>query len=158
MSYRFILDGMLGSLARWLRIIGYDTLYYVDKKDEELIFEANNTNRILISRDYSLVQNSLKKETFAILINSDNIINQLCEVTETLEINLSPKNTRCPRCNGSLKRIKKDLIREEIPEQSYKAFNEFWQCIECNRIYWKGSHWIGILDTLKKIQCDSKYL
>ena len=158
MTYCFILDGMLGSLARWLRIIGYDTMYYVDKNDEELIIEALDTKRILISRDSSLIQNSLNKGAYAIQISSDNIKDQLREITETLELNLSPKNSLCPKCNGSLKSIKKEFLRKEIPKRTYKAFNDFWQCVNCRRNYWKGSHWVRILNTLQNIKSDSKNL
>jgi uncharacterized protein with PIN domain len=149
---------MLGKLARWLRIMGYDTEYYVDKNDEELILESLCTKRILISRDSTLIHNSLKKGASGILIISDNIENQLHEVCETLELNLSPKNTRCPRCNGCLKPVKKELIKKEIPDRTYKLFNDFWKCSKCKKNYWKGSHWIHILETLQKININSKNL
>ncbi|MFC1802624.1 Mut7-C RNAse domain-containing protein [Thermoproteota archaeon] len=159
MSHRFLLDGMLGSLARWLRIIGYDTLYYVDKEDEELRNEASKTLRILVTRDTELYQRAIKNGGVnAIKITSDTAIDQLKEIAQTLNLQLLPSNTRCPRCNGILTSVGKETVKEQIPKESYKAFEKFWICADCNSIYWKGSHWAQIMETLLKITYVSKCL
>lgn len=149
---------MLGSLARWLRIIGFDTLYYVDKEDEELRNEADKTGRILVTKDTELYQNAVKKGVNAIRINSDNSLDQLKEISQTLNLPLIPSNTRCPRCNGLLSIVRKEEIKEQIPESSYEAFEKFWKCITCNSIYWKGSHWTRIMETLLRIKYVTKCL
>jgi uncharacterized protein with PIN domain len=148
---------MLGSLARWLRILGYDTLYHVNRNDDELRNEAKQTNRILVTRDLELHQKALKTGVKTVLIKSVHIRNQLEELIESLNINLIPMNTRCPRCNGDLGPIQKKEVEGKVPKQSYRVFNDYWNCSRCNAIYWKGSHWIHIKDTLKKIG-DSKSL
>ena len=152
MNHRFILDGMLGSLARWLRILGYDTLYYVDRDDDELRDEALKTGRILVTRDSELVQRSRKNGTPVLLIQSDETLTQLKEITETYDLDVTPKNTRCPRCNGLLKSVEKTSLKDAVPDESYNAFDEFWRCMECDAVYWQGSHWVQILDSLESLK------
>ena len=151
MAYSFLLDGMLGGLARWLRIMGYDTLYYVDKEDDELRTQAKETGRILVTRDSGLYQRAVKNETQAVLIHQEQTTDQLKEIIKTLNLNTEQINTRCPRCNGRLEPIAKDKVREKVPEESFKAFDEFWVCLECGAVYWKGSHWDQIEKTLNMV-------
>lgn len=143
---------MLGSLARWLRILGYDTLYYVDRDDDELRDEALKTGRILVTRDSELVQRSRKNGTPVLLIHSDETLTQLKEITETYDLDVTPKNTRCPRCNGLLKSVEKTSLKDAVPDESYNAFDEFWRCMECDAVYWQGSHWVQILDSLESLK------
>jgi uncharacterized protein with PIN domain len=157
MAPRFLLDGMLGSLARWLRILGYDTVYHNDMEDELLKLESISSNRILVTRDTKLQKNAEKIGSESILIHSEHILGQLEELVNELKISLVPKNTRCPRCNGKLELVNKDEIIGKVPEESYKVFDEYWVCIDCDSIYWKGSHWIQIEETLRKV-ADSKSL
>ena len=151
MAPRFLLDGMLGSLARWLRILGYDTVYHVDMEDDKLRDEAKGSDRILVTRDTELYQKTANSGTEALLIHSEHTTEQLKELVDALGIKLVPMNTRCPRCNGDLKPIDKNEIDGKVPEESYKAFDDYWICTDCNAIYWKGSHWIQIEETLSKI-------
>ena len=157
MAPRFLLDGMLGSLARWLRILGYDTVYHIDMEDDKLRAEAESSHRVLITRDAELYRKTVSSGADAVLIHSEHIREQLKELVDTMSISLIPMNTRCPRCNGALAYIDKDKISGKVPEESYNVFDEYWICSECNAIYWKGSHWIQIEETLSKIE-DSKSL
>lgn len=150
-SHSFLLDGMLGSLARWLRILGYDTLYYPDREDESLRVEAEKTGRILVTRDAGLVQKALKNGTQSLLIQSDETLEQLGETVEAFNLDTMPKNTRCPRCNGLLEAAEKSSFRDVVPEESFEAFDRFWRCIECDAIYWQGSHWTQILESLSRV-------
>ena len=157
MAPSFLLDGMLGSLARWLRILGYNTIYYIDMEDELLRSEALRSQRILVTRDTELQRKAEKSGAKSVLIHSEHILEQLEELVDALNISLTPKNTRCPRCNGNLEHIDKAEINGKVPEESYKAFDEYWVCTDCDAIYWKGSHWIQIEETLRKV-ADSKSL
>lgn len=157
MVSRFLLDGMLGSLARWLRILGYDTEYHVDMEDDMLRVEAKESHRVLVTRDAELHRKTVNSGAEAVLIHSEHTIEQLRELADSLSISLIPMNTRCPRCNGVLDYIDKDEIAGKVPEESYKVFDEYWVCTDCNAIYWKGSHWVQIEETLSKI-ADSKSL
>lgn len=146
-SHIFLLDGMLGSLARWLRILGYDTLYYPDMDDDEFHRKAKETDRILVTRDRELSIRA-KNDVQALLIESDETISQLREMVAAYELDTLPKNTRCPRCNGVLEEKEKQLLRDLVPAESYEVFDRFWQCSSCCAVYWRGSHWTKITETL----------
>ena len=143
---------MLGSLARWLRIIGYDTLYFVDKEDDELRDEAQESSRMLVTRDDELYRIAVKNGIDAFHIISEKTIDQLKELADGLGLKMVPLNTRCPKCNGVLESVKKEAVKERVPEVSFNAFKEFWVCTECNSVYWRGSHWVQIEETLNKIE------
>jgi len=148
---RFIIDGMLGGLSRWLRILGFDTIYYVDKDDEELKIEAEKSDRILVTRDHELYRQAKNQDINAILIQSEQTVEQLQELVELLDLSLTPKNTRCPKCNNLLNPVEKELVCDKVPPESFNAFEEYWICSKCGAVYWKGSHWEQILKTLESI-------
>ena len=157
MAPRFLLDGMLGSLARWLRILGYDTLYHIDMEDDLLRAEAQDSKRVLVTRDAELHKIAKKTGLNSVLIHSDHIMEQLKELVDAQDISLIPMNTRCPRCNGDLEPADKDDITGKVPLESYNLFDEYWVCTMCKALYWKGSHWVQIEETLNKI-ADSNSL
>ena len=152
---RFLIDGMLGSLARWLRICGYDVDYNVDKEDQELIEIALKGKHILLTRDKALFQRAKKKEINVCYVTGKTITNRLRQVSSELGINLTPSITRCPKCNGSLKPTDKNNIKTQIPPKTFKTFHEFWLCTICNSVYWKGGHWDNIQNTLNQINAKN---
>jgi uncharacterized protein with PIN domain len=149
MSPRFLLDGMLGSLTRWLRISGYDSEYRRDTDDNDLIQEADREGRILVTRDKELFQRAKKRDVVAILVESDKDAEQLSEVARKIGLVLEPRESRCPKCNGLLVQKEKFLIKGKVPASSLEAFNEFWVCESCGSVYWKGSHWNQIRLTIE---------
>ncbi len=146
---------MLGSLARWLRILGYNTLYYVDMDDDLLIKEAEKTDRILVTRDNELSKRAKKNGTKTILIQSPETLTQLTELVATLDLNITPQNTRCPRCNGELNDVEKESVRDTVPVESFYAYDLFWRCSSCDAVYWRGSHWAQIQKSLKCVASKS---
>lgn len=157
LDQRFLLDGMLGSLARWLRVLGFDTVYYIDEKDETLQKEARETGRILVTRDNQLYHQAKKKGLRTVLIKSEETTEQLREMVKSLDLEIIPKNTKCPKCNGDLKPINKEEVIGLVPSESFKAFDDYWICTDCKSLYWKGSHWVQIQKTLQEIE-NSKSL
>ena len=141
---------MLGTLARWLRIAGYDTIYHKDNDDQELILEAEASKRYLLTRDRDLVQRAVKNEVKAIYIESEKVRDQLTQLKEVLNLKLEPSISRCPLCNCELSRKSKEEVSDYVPETSLNAFNEFWVCQMCEKVYWKGSHWDKIVETLEE--------
>jgi uncharacterized protein with PIN domain len=152
MSPRFLADSMLGSLARWLRITGFDAEYRRDASDDGLIHEATSTGRILLTRDRALAARAAKRGARVVLVESDRDEEQLVTVASALNLKLEASESRCPKCNGGLERAEKSMISERVPEASLNAFDEFWVCRECGSIFWKGSHWDQIRSTLKKVE------
>jgi uncharacterized protein with PIN domain len=144
----FIVDGMLGSLARWLRIAGYDSTYFRDLDDDLLLDETRESFRILLTRDRELYLRSRKLGLRSIYIESEDVKTQLSHLKTELDVEMSATNSRCPRCNGLLKETQKADVRDLVPDESFNAFDEFWVCGDCSRAYWKGSHWEKISETL----------
>ncbi len=147
---KFIADDMLGKLAKWLRILGYDTIYLRTQNDYDLIELAQNEGRILLTRDTQLSRNWIVP---TLLIKDETIEEQLKQVIQ--RFNLEIENalfSRCPKCNTLLIEIKKEKIKDKIPEFVHQTYNEFWICPTCNRYYWAGTHWMNIKAKVEKIK------
>lgn len=131
---------MLGSLAKWLRILGFDTLYFKAIDDNELIKIAKQEHRILLTRDTSLVKR--KKIDSYILITSNEVSEQLKEVLLWVKGQGSKVkgNPRCAECNGGLSTADKESVANDVPEHVFLNFNSFFRCSSCGKVYWEGSH------------------
>lgn len=152
MKPRFLLDGMLGSLTSWLRICGFDTAYHKDMNDDFLITEAKKGNRILLTKDKQLLERSKKFGVKAYYVLGDNIIMQLSFLCVNLGITLTPSSSRCSKCNAEIILKDKNNFKNRVSENTYRNYDEFWVCNSCDKIYWKGSHWKKILETLSLAQ------
>jgi len=150
MKPRFLVDSMLGSLARWLRIGGYDAEYRRDAEDDSLMEEASRTGRILLTRDRVLVLRAKKRGIETILVEGAGEVEQLGALAAALGLELDPSNSRCPKCNGSLTRVSRNEVRDRVPEASLEAFDVFWVCGSCGGVYWRGSHWDQIASTIEE--------
>ncbi len=154
---RFIADVMLGSLAKWLRILGFDTIYFRAIDDNELIKIARQQERILLTRDTGIAQR--KNIQQFILVQSNASLEQLKEVLSALEkINrpfpqLSP---RCTLCNGELAETERNTVADRIPEYVFLNAASFFTCRECGKVYWCGSHKKSIDAILKNIGLKAK--
>jgi len=135
----FIADAMLGRLARWLRFLGFDTLYYSDISDSRLIRIAREQNRFVLTRDTRLVRIRAVKDY--LLIRANDSYSQLLEVITTLNLREFNPFSICVECNGQLTRIsdKKEIL-DLVPEFVFLNFNLFLKCSNCGKIYWEGSH------------------
>lgn len=156
---KFIADRMLGRLARWLRLFGYDTLE-IEKQDNEddLLLElAEKENRSLVSRDMELINIAKRKGMDAYLIQSPGILEQLREMHIEFGIIFKPEMDRCTLCNSLIRRAGPEEM-EEIGRKEYvylerlKSRTEFWICDNCGQVYWKGKHWENIETTIDKLK------
>ncbi|HSB49973.1 MAG TPA: Mut7-C RNAse domain-containing protein [Nitrosopumilaceae archaeon] len=139
----FLVDAMLGNIAKKLRLLGYDSEYSSNSEDEDLIIKAKNENRILITKDLPLSERAKKQKTFVISLINDKEIEQLAQIFKNLEVSsvsVSSNNARCAECNGKLEAIEKENIMNRVPEGVFEKINNFWKCSNCNRIYWEGTH------------------
>ncbi|MFH2111973.1 MAG: Mut7-C RNAse domain-containing protein [Candidatus Bathyarchaeota archaeon] len=152
MRPRFLVDSMLGSLSRWLRITGFDAEYRRDAADEDLIDEAIATGRVLLTRDKVLAARAAKRGVQVVLVEGEHDVEQLGMVASALSLELEVSESRCPKCNGCLERAEKSMLTDQVPEASLNAFDEFWVCRECGSVFWRGSHWDQIRSTLEKAE------
>jgi len=150
MTPQFLVDGMLGSLARWLRICGYDTEYRRDTEDDILLDEAEASGRILLTKDHQLSIRAGKRSIESILIEGNSDYKALGCVARTLDLELNVSDSRCSKCNSEIINVQKEEVRGKVPINSYKAFEDFWVCEKCDTIYWRGGHWENIKSTINK--------
>ncbi len=149
---KFITDGMLGKLTRWLRMLGQDVKYSRSLNDEQLIKAAKTENRILLTRDLKLYLQARKRGLNATLVKGATEAEKLASLAKVFDIKLEidVRVSRCPKCNTTIKPISKDEIIDRIPEATSTHYDEFWECPGCGQIYWQGSHWRRIETTLDK--------
>ncbi len=146
---KFICDVMLGTLAKWLRILGFDTKYSRDFEDDEILRIAEEENRIVLTRD-KLLANKAKK---AVYINERSLDEQIKRVLNELKIDVDERKilTRCILCNVRVKRIEKEKVKGKVPPHVFEIHDEFWICPNCKRIYWAGTHWQNMEEKIKEI-------
>ena len=151
---KFILTKELGRLAKWLRILGFDTSYYNQDKLSSLIIQALRDERIILTRNQRLPQARGLK---IVLIKNEKIKKQVEEVLKTLKIVLEPEMmfSRCILCNAKLADIAKDKVKDKVPEYVFKTQEDFVTCPKCQRIYWQGTHWGNVQKTLEEIKWNS---
>ena len=148
--YTFIADAMLGRLARWMRFLGFDTLYFRDIKDSRLIRIAREQDRYILTRDTRLIK--IKGVKNYLLIKANDSFHQLIEVIDTLKLSQFNPLSRCVVCNGMLTSVmKKHDIKDSVPEFVFLNMNVFLECTECGKIYWEGTHPKKFKEKLDKI-------
>jgi len=154
---RFIADMMLGRLARWLRLYGYDTLYGIED-DDEILRVALAENRVLLTRDSGLAGRARRLGLEVILLNSNSLEGQVEELKRFgVEFGeLFPANARCPKCNGQIRPVSKEDVRGKVPESVYKKYDEFYICKNCGQIYWPGRQWREMLKIDRKLRKESQ--
>jgi hypothetical protein len=147
---RFIADCMLGTLAKRLRIFGYDTLYYTKIEDGKLVEIADEQERIILTRDIKLTERKLAK--LFIVISSDILDDQVNQIEETCGILLHGKPTlsRCLVCNAELEKAGKKDVIGKVPPFVFLRHRKFTYCLECNKYYWPGTHYKNAETKLKR--------
>lgn len=140
---KFFVDAMLGNIARKLRVLGYDTKYFSDINDEELIRNAREESRVIISRDENLITRSQKLGVQSIFLLEIDEIEQFCEIARNVDLDVSQisgETARCPKCNSVTENIEKSSIKDKVPKKVYDANERFWICKSCDKLYWEGTH------------------
>lgn len=135
---KLLADAMLGRLAKWLRILGYDTTYVADTDSYAVLRSARAEDRLILTRNGEL---AARRGVRALFINSDALEDQLRQVYLTLGAPDEPLLRRCSVCNQTLHDLPKDLAVSRVPPYIYKKHVRFKICPECQRVYWQGSHW-----------------
>jgi len=151
-SPKFIADCMLGRLAKWLRVIGYDAAYERRITDEAIIVRAWREGRILLTRDRALVRRRAVRRNGVewVLVRSDRPEAQLEQVVLDRSLSVGPRRilSRCLICNVRTHRVKRDGVRALVPPYVLRTQKGFSRCPECERIYWRATHVDRILERL----------
>jgi uncharacterized protein len=141
---RLYVDAMLGRLARWLRLMGYDTAYWREGSDSAFIRRARAESRLIVTRDRQLAG---RRGIHALRITSESLDEQISEARALLRDVASSEPepfSRCPECNGRLENLSGQAARDLVPPYVWHTQSVFRRCPECSRIYWKGTHWPGM--------------
>ncbi len=137
----FIADCMLGRLSRWLRICGFDTVYYRKIDDSDLLKKAGHEGRIILTRDKALFRECQKEGLQAVFILDNHFEEQLKQIFKQLHISSFDAFTqRCLDCNTLLQRVKKSEIIDKVPRYVFTYQEQFFICPRCKKIFWAGTH------------------
>ena len=148
---KFIADAHLGSLARYLRMLGFDVLYKNNITDTEIIEASLNDKRAILTKDRELLKNN--KITHGYWIRNEETEEQVKEVITRFDLKNDIREfTRCIECNNILEVIEKEKIKDRLPSKVKQWQNEFRYCKHCDKIYWKGTHYNRMLDIIRKIR------
>ncbi len=148
---RFILDVHLGTLARRLRLLGFDTLYQNDYRDSNIVEIAALEKRIILTRDRGILKN--KAVTHGYWLRASDPNRQIEEVIRRFHLSsrIEPF-CRCLLCNGLIQSVTKQDILEKLPERTASFYHEFYQCAQCGKVYWKGSHYKKMESLIDKVK------
>lgn len=150
---KFIADCHLGKLAKYLRLMGVDTLYFPHIEDDALILMANDQNRIILTRDRSL---SKRKNAPVFFLEPTDTKTQLITLIKYYKLKEHPAPfSRCIVCNTTLQVIEKEKIIDSLPEKVKKYFDYFEYCPTCDRIYWRGDHYRHMMEFLAPVLNES---
>jgi uncharacterized protein with PIN domain len=147
---KFILTKEVGRLARWLRILGFDAVYYNQDNTARVLLLALRERRIVVTRNKLLFD---KISVKAVYLRQEKVEEQLKAVIEKLGIRIDEGKmfSRCVLCNKALVAVDKQSIKERVPVYVYKTQDAFMECGLCQRVYWPGTHWGNIRKALKSL-------
>ncbi len=147
----FVADVMLGRLARWMRFLGFDVLYFRDIDDRELVRISRAEGRVLLTRDRGLPRDFTVR---CLLVGSEDLKAQLTEVLSVFPPDANAPR-RCMRCNGELEEVEgKESVRDHVPEYVYIHHDSFLRCTGCDALYWEGSHPRNIREEIGRISAE----
>ncbi len=142
---------MLGRLATWLRLLGYDTAFLPDADDHELARIARAEDRILLTRDVELTR---RRGVRHLLIESEQVNEQLRQVFRALRLTTRAAFSRCAECNIVLESASKTQIREQVPPYVFQTQTRFLRCRRCGKVYWRGTHWARIVAQIEDLDAS----
>ena len=149
---KFIVDRMLGKLAKELRLLGYDTIYYRGDDAHQLIQLARQEGRIILTRNTKLFPK--RPEDQIVTVKEDKPPLQVKELIQKGSISLDKEKffSRCLLCNALLDQIPREEAEGNVPDFIFHQQKEFFRCPQCQRIYWQGSHQENMQKRIKELQ------
>lgn len=137
---KFVVDINLGKLARWLRLLGFDTDYRNDLTDAEIASIAACECRVVLTRDRRLLHQKII--THGYYVRSDKPEEQISEILDRFRLDGQQEPfRRCLECNGRIRPVDKEIVLDELPPKTRIHYDHFFRCDRCDRVYWKGPHY-----------------
>lgn len=155
MEIRFIADNNVGKLARWLRLIGYDTVLLKQKDDNQMIQLALNENRVVLTKDAEFMKRRLvtSGRLKGIYVREDDPELQVQEVVKNLNLDCYFRPfSLCLECNRALLPRERERVKALVPPRVFETQTQFTQCPGCGRIYWPGTHWQAMEKRLQELR------
>jgi len=150
---KFIVDHNVGKLAKWLRMMGYDSLFFDGSDDSHMVARALAEGRVILTRDTEIMKRRVitSGQLKTVLINSDNPERQKKQLMDNLDLNRQFRPfTLCLECNQPLLERSREEVKDLVPPYVYKTQRQYMECPACHRIYWRGTHWEAMTRRLKK--------
>ena len=144
---KFLCDHMLGTLARWLRFLGYDTAYPGPLDDNALKALAAKEERVLRTRDHELSG----RVAGAVYVESDDLDTQFAQVVRAFGLTAKDAMSRCSVCNVPIEAVPKEEVKGRVPDGVFDRQREFWRCRQCGRFYWPGSHFDRVIAKVREV-------
>ncbi len=151
---KFIVDNNVGKLAKWLRMMGYDTLFFDGSDDSQMVATALDEGRVILTRDTQIMRRQVvtSGRLKVILVKSDEAEQQMRQVVETLNLDCQFKLfTICLECNQPLEERSKQQVQDLVPPYVFQTQSQYMECPACHRIYWQGTHWQAMNKKLAKL-------
>lgn len=139
----FIADSMLGSVARKLRIFGFDTLYIAHAHDDEILKTGIEQGRVILTADKELFKRVVKTGVRGVLVSGAGDLEDLVHILSKngiTSVDLDGIGSRCSMCNGLLEQKEPDQVKNGVPRKVAELHREFYQCTTCRKVYWEGGH------------------
>ncbi len=152
-NFKFIADNNVGKLARWLRIMGYDSLFFDGIDDSRMIAIALAEGRVILTRDTQIMERRVitSGRLKAVLLKSDKLEQQIRQVVDALNLDYMFRPfTICLECNQPLLERSKEQVKDLVPLYVFQTQSQYMECPSCHRIYWRGTHWEAMTRKLEK--------
>ena len=147
---RFLADAHLGGLAKHLRLLGFDTLYFRQCDDSDLAELSSRDERVLLTRDRDLLKRRLV--THGCYVRAKKVRDQLAEVLSRLDLfNAIAPFSRCLKCNEPIREIAPEHAKRQLPPHVATKYQQFWHCARCTRVYWQGPHFTRMQQLVEEI-------
>ncbi len=152
-SFKFIVDHNVGKLARWLRMMGYDTLFFNGDDDSRMVHIALREGRVILTRDTQIMKRGVvtSGRLKTILVESEKPEQQMRQVIESLNLDCQFEPfSLCLECNQLLIERGKEEVEDRVPPYVFRTQSQYMECPACQRTYWRGTHWQAMTKKLKK--------
>lgn len=151
----FLADAMLGSIARKLRIFGFDTLYIAHAHDDEILRIGFSENRVILTADRELFKRIVKLGAKGVLVSCNDDVEDIAHIlikNGIRNLNLNCIGSRCTVCNGALANRTQAQVHDSLPGKVVESHKQFYPCINCGKVYWEGGHFSRIMTLAKRIE------